>query len=157
MEVMSTVATQVLSSSKPLLLDFVNKAKTNFIARFGEYVQSAHLSTLEDIFLQAGVARIEILFVKTAAEAQEWEETYQTNLLRLKTLGLEIYTIGKTDTRQFLRDEIDVALSYVPVVAGIVVKVALPIAFPGVGSLVGPIAGAGVEFVLDKLMGVPTK
>ncbi len=147
------VASQVAVQTRPALEDFLKRAETNFVTRFGQFVASSHREELGEIFAAAGRARLEVFFATDEKKAIEWEDTYSTELDRIETLGLGLLIVGKAETRKFLRDEMHMILSYVPAVAGVVVRIALPIALPGIGAVAAPFAGAGAEWFLSKFFG----
>lgn len=144
------LAKPLVDQAKPMLLSYVDKSKASFMSRFGHWTNEA--DKLESIFLRYGIAEIEHFSEHDPARIQDWVEVKRTILLELDTLSLEVKIIGGLDARQFLRDEIQSILSYVPMVAGIMVKVALPALIPGMPPLVSNALGAGVESFLNRVM-----
>lgn len=148
----AAISRQVLAAAKPALEDFLGRARTEFVARYRDWVQSVHCEELGEIFAAAGLARLEVLLAETPELAAEWEDTYETELARMDTLGLDLLVVGKAESRKFMKDEARMVLSCVPVVAGVVTKVAIGVALPGVGAIVGAPAGAGVEWLLERVL-----
>lgn len=142
----------ILEQLQPQLETIVQRAKQEFLDRFGAWIESAHRDRLEQLFVQAGQARIACMMAQTEAEAQEQHEIFETLIEDIETLGLAVEIVGKAEARAILKSQIRAILNLIPVAAGIAVKIALPIAFPAIGSFVGPPAGAGVEWLLGKLL-----
>lgn len=145
---------ELIPALKPSLVSFVERSRNDFMSRFGHWVSDGHLPTLESVFLQCGYARVELLYASDAEDISMWEEVVQTNLRRLETIGLEILIIGSVDTRQFLRDEIALLASYIPIIAASFIKVLLPLLAPGVGGLAATPISAVVQYILEKVEGV---
>lgn len=142
-----------LEAAKPQLLDLVSTAKDTFIASFGNWVQSAHRSRLEELFVTAGQAKIAVLMAVSEAGAREQQDIFETTIASIETLGLAVWITAKAEAVAALKATINQILSTIAVAAGIVLKMAVEAFVPGVGVVIGPIVGAGVTFALNSAFG----
>lgn len=152
---MSSASAALLTALKPTLFTLVEKTKDNFTSKWGDFVKSTHAAELEDIFLAAGRIQVEILCAETPEEIADLREAYVRAERRIDTLGFEILVVGKIDAKQFIADEISSAACYAPIVVATAIKVLLPVFVPGVGGLIAAPLGAGVQYFLAKIEGVP--
>lgn len=142
----------ILDALAPELHTLIDRARCEFVARFGAWVAGSHKQALEDLFLRAGRAKVACFLATTPEEAQEQHDIFETEVESIEVLGLAIQIMGEAEARAFLKAEIRAVLEVIPIAAGIAVKIALPVAFPVIGSLVGAPAGSGVEWLLNKFV-----
>lgn len=146
---MSEVTQAVIDAVEPKLMEVVVAAKDQFMADYGDWIQSGHRVLLEEAFLAAGKAKVACFLAKTPEDAQDAQETYDTCVRSLATLGLDVKITAEVEARRLLVMGFERVLGLIPVVAGVVVKVGLSF-IPGVGALAGAVAGPGVELLLDQ-------
>lgn len=153
----TAVLEDVLVKAQPELQLFVVETKNNFMSTFGTWVQEQHTDRLEEIFTQAGKARLRALIAKLSGNSDalaDAQETYDASIASLETLGLGIEITGKIAAHVFLQNAMHGVLSAVATVLGIAVHASLAVALPGVGSVLGGIAGTATEKFLDMVFGV---
>lgn len=140
----------VLAVTKPDLLALTGVLRDQFLQDYGSWVVSGHRARLESLFSTCAQVRLQLLSARSATEALELQETYDTLVASVETLGLALQIIADAEARKLLVAGFRRAQELVPVVAGVVLKAVLPL-IPG-AAVAGPIAGAGVEALLKEIM-----
>lgn len=126
---------QVIEIAKPQLEALVEQTKTNFMATFGDFVESAHKDRLAQLFKEAGEAKIKALLAKDSAKAAEWQDIYATKIASIETLGLAVKIVGAAKSRSFLMETAKQVLDTLGGVAATVLKTIVA------GFVQGAIAG----------------
>lgn len=151
------ILAQVLDEAQPELRALVAEQKGNFLQTFGAWVNSAHAGRLEEVFVDAGKARLRGTFAKLLGDQdgeKDASETYQACLTSLKTLGLSIVISAEVEAHAFIQSAMHSILSTLASVLGIAVRAAVAVLVPGPGALLGGLAGTAVEKFLDLVFGV---
>jgi hypothetical protein len=144
-----------LSAVEPSVAKIFASLEAKFMAAFGGVVAAEHQARLQQVYRQAATAKTQALFARTAADAQLCQEIFEASCRSLDTIGLDEKIVDKSIARAFLKSGLQLFGEVVPVVVGEVIRIARPIALPGIGSLAGPLAGSGAEWLLQQFFGVP--
>jgi hypothetical protein len=145
-----------IDSAKPQLESILLEAKNNFLTRFGDWVASDHRERLESLFMQAGAAKLASVTASAIGneeEAREQQETYEAFVDGLETLGLALEITAKAEALAFLKAELHKVLAVVAAAAGAAVGALVTYAVPGIGFVLGPVAGAATREVFDLAFG----
>lgn len=145
----ASVLDAALSAAEPVLLTQYQALRDQFVRSFGHL--SRNVPALGDAFLSACQAKAAIWRAKTPEEAASAARTYELVLDAIETLGLDAKIQGEAEAGPILRQVAHLAITCLAAGAGSALTIGIEAALPGAGLVVGPMAGAGVSWIIGEL------
>ena len=147
---MNSTIQAAYDAALPELNVLLDQSKVSFQATWGNFTDQLHKERLGILFKSAGQVKLKLLVAKDAAEVAELQDTYDTLLASIETLGLATRIVGEATAANLVKENMHSWLSSLGSVAGIVLKAAVSSAIPG-GGAVATLASAGIDALVKNL------
>ena len=147
---MNSTIQAAYDAALPELNVLLDQSKVSFQATWGNFTDQLHKERLGILFKSAGQVKLKLLVAKDAAEVAELQDTYDTLLASIETLGLATRIVGEATAANLVKENMHSWLSSLGSVAGIVLKAAVSSAIPG-GGVVTTLASAGIDALVKNL------
>ncbi len=135
------------------VVQIIGSAKSTFLGLFGDFISAADITRIEGLFTKAAIAKAAQFAANTPGAAQEAADEYDTYMDTIETIGDEYLILGKAKAGVLVRSVVHEIISGFFAVAGGVLQAGLGIVLPGVGSLIGAGANAGLQHVVSYFLG----
>lgn len=148
-KMIATAKTQASSAA----VSIISNAKQSFLDLFGSFVTANDLIALDKLFTQAALAKGLQYAATSKQEADEYADEYDAYMDQIETVGDKYLIVGKAKAGVLIRSVAHQIISGFFAVAGAVLQAGLAVVLPGVGSLVGAAANAGIQHVVAHFLG----